>query len=94
MSEPEDSAREPSSSDSPTTNDQPTENPLSSSFAFQLTVPPIEVKMVNAVALSDYELWLFASSLMFSAAVGFFVAYAQSFHTAGGHQEKNGTFLL
>jgi predicted permease len=77
-----------------TTNDQITENPFASSFAFQLTIPPIEVEMVNASGLSDYEVWLFVASLVFSFTVGFFVAYAQSFHKVGTGQESDGTFLV
>lgn len=75
-------------------NEQPTENPMARSFAFQLTVPPIEVKMVNAIALNDYEVWLFVASLAFSAAVGFVVAYLQSIHTASGHSQSNHSFLV
>jgi membrane protein DedA with SNARE-associated domain len=82
------------SQDDTTTNDQTTENPFASSFAFQLTVPPIEVEMVNASGLSDYEVWLFVASLVFSFTVGFFVAYAQSFHTVGTRQESDRTFLV
>lgn len=56
-------------------------NPLTSGLDFNLSVPPIEVEMVNASALADYETWLFSASLAASAMVGFGVASLQSLHT-------------
>src|SRR5690242_6185165 len=37
--------------------------------------------MVNASAVEDYELWFLWATLIFSAGVGFAVAYIQSLHT-------------
>jgi heme/copper-type cytochrome/quinol oxidase subunit 2 len=50
--------------------------------------------MVNAVSLSDYEVWLFVASLAFSTAVGCFVAYLQDVHAASGHQHKDKILLV
>jgi len=55
--------------------------PFGSLVDFNLSIPPIEARMVNASALEDYEIWFFSSSLIFSAAVGFIVAYVQSLGT-------------
>ena len=50
--------------------------------------------MVHAVALTDYEVWFFAASLAFTAAVGFLVAYQQSKHMVAGHQVSNGSYAV
>jgi len=55
-------------------------NPLGEDLDFSLSVPPIEVRMVNAAALEDYEIWFLTSSIVGSAAIGFLVAFIQSFH--------------
>ena len=47
------------------------DNPLGGSFEFNLLIPSVEVRMVNATALEDYEIWLFAASLSFGGVVGF-----------------------
>jgi mannitol-specific phosphotransferase system IIBC component len=62
----------------PRSGDGPTENPLADNFSFDLSVPPITVRMVDASALADYEVWLFAASLTSSASLGFLVAFIQS----------------
>jgi hypothetical protein len=41
-------------------------------------MPAIEVKMLNASSLADYEVWLFVASVASSTSVGFLVAYFQS----------------
>lgn len=55
------------------------ENPLGGQFPFKLSVQEIEVKMVDASSLAEYEIWVFFASLLSTAVVGFAVAYAQSF---------------
>ncbi|WP_324037036.1 hypothetical protein [Aeromonas caviae] len=56
----------------------PTTNPLSSSLNIVVSIPDsIEIKMVDASALADYEVWSFISSLLSSAFIGFLVAYMQ-----------------
>ncbi len=73
----------------------PTQNPLSSGFDFSLHMPELEVRMVNAATLGDYETWLYAASLAFSAIAGFAVAYLQSFHQVrGGQDVGNGLYLV
>lgn len=54
------------------------ENPLAGGFAFNLSVPPITVRMVDATGLTDYEIWLFVASAAFSGMVGFAVSFFQS----------------
>ena len=58
--------------------------PFGQPVDFNLSVPPIEARLVNATALEDYEIWVFTASLVFSAVVGFVVAYVQSTETPGG----------
>ena len=44
-------------------------------FTLNLSVPrEIDVSLVNASVLSDYEAWIFIASLLANAVVGFFVA--------------------
>ena len=44
-------------------------------FTLRLSVPrKIDVALVNASVLSDYEAWIFIASLLANAVVGFFVA--------------------
>ena len=51
--------------------------------------------MVSATALEDYEIWVFAASLVFSGFVGFFVAYFQTLgDAASGTPELIVSILL
>lgn len=72
---------------------RPTQNPLAGGFDFSLHMPELEVRMINAATLGDYETWLYAASLVFSAMVGFAVAYLQSFHEVKGKDVGDGLFL-
>jgi len=55
------------------------ENPFSKGLNVMVSVPDIiKIRMVDASVLGDYEIWLFISSILASAVVGFFVAYLQS----------------
>lgn len=55
------------------------ENPAGDTFNVTVSIPDsINIKMVDASALSDYEVWVFISSLLSSAFVGFLVAYLQA----------------
>jgi hypothetical protein len=62
-----------------TSEDQePSENPLAGALNVAISVPEtIEIKMVDASVLSDYEVWFFVSSILSSAVIGFLVAYLQ-----------------
>ena len=57
-------------------------NPLAHGFNVTVTIPnQINIRMVDASALSDYELWVFVASGLLSAFFGFLVATIQSFGT-------------
>lgn len=61
----------------------PSENPAAHPFNIEVSIPEsISIRMVNASALEDYEIWLFISSLLSAACVGFFIAYLQASDTA------------
>lgn len=56
-----------------------TTNPVTQHLNVTLSVPQtIEIKMVDASALSDYEISFFITSLCFSALFGFVVPFVQS----------------
>lgn len=55
------------------------ENPVADTFNIVVSVPDsIEIKMVDASALADYEIWVFIASILSNAVVGFLVAYFQA----------------
>lgn len=55
------------------------DNPAEDPFNVVISVPEIiHVKMVDASALSDYEVWIFIASVISNAAVGFSVALYQA----------------
>lgn len=52
-------------------------NPIGDAFDVMVSIPDkLEIKMVNASILSDYEVWIFISSILSNAVVGFWVAYS------------------
>ena len=54
-------------------------NPLGNAFDISVSIPDkVEIKMVNASILSDYEVWVFISSLISNAVIGFWVAYSSN----------------
>lgn len=54
------------------------QEPSTGDFNISLSIPEsIEIKMVDASSLADYEIWFFCSSIGFSIFVGFLVAYIQ-----------------
>lgn len=58
---------------------EPGENPLAKALNVTVSIPEtVEIRMVDASVLADYEVWFFISSILASAVVGFFVAYLQS----------------
>jgi hypothetical protein len=62
-----------------------TSNPLAEHLNITVSLPDtIQVKMVDAKVLEDYEIWFFISSLLFAAVVGFGVPFLQSCETATG----------
>jgi len=55
------------------------ENPLAHYLNVTVSIPEtIEIKMVDASVLADYEVWVFISSILGSAVTGFLVAYCQN----------------
>ena len=54
-------------------------NPLGDELNIMVSIPElIEIKMVNASILSDYEIWFFISSILASIMTGFWVAFVQN----------------
>jgi hypothetical protein len=68
---------------------KPSPNPFAHSANIAVSVPEtVEIKLVDASALSDYEVWVLLTSILSSTVVGFIVACIQ----AKG-QEIQGTLL-
>ena len=54
-------------------------NPLGDAFNVMISIPEkVEIKMVDATSLADYEIWIFISTILSSAMIGFWVAYFQN----------------
>ena len=54
-------------------------NPLGGEIDILVSMPEsLEVKMVNASSLSEYEIWSFMSSFLASISTGFWVAFVQN----------------
>ena len=65
---------EPKHDDIKNSRETPGQNPLMGGLRFLLSVPEeIEIRMVDASTLSDYEVWFFLASIAASAFVGFLV---------------------
>jgi hypothetical protein len=59
-----------------TTSELKTQNPLAN---ITLILPEtIDVRLVNASALNEYEIWFGITGMLSSATVGFFVAFVQT----------------
>lgn len=57
----------------------PVPNPVHDAFNISVLVPDeITIRMVDASALADYEVWFFLSSLLSSAFIGFLIPYLQA----------------
>jgi type III secretory pathway component EscS len=57
----------------------PSANPFAHSANITVSVPEtVEIRLVDASALSDYEIWSFLTSILSSAVIGFGVAYFQA----------------
>lgn len=62
-----------------TTREGQSSNPSGTPFNVVVSIPEsIEIKMVDASMLSDYEVWFFISSMLVSAVTGFLVAFVQA----------------
>lgn len=57
---------------------QPSASPFDAAFNVTVTIPQsVDIRMVDASTLADYEVWIFISSVLSSAVVGFVVAAIQ-----------------
>ena len=58
---------------------KPSPNPFAHSASISLSVPEtVEIKLVDASALADYEVWVLLTSILSSVIVGFTVATVQA----------------
>jgi hypothetical protein len=70
---------------SDSSGEAPTPNPFAGAANISVSVPEtVEIKLVDATALADYEIWFLLTSISASAFVGFLVATLQ----ATGESEK------
>lgn len=54
-------------------------NPIADALNITVSIPEsVDIKMVNASALTDFEIWIYISSLLSNAVIGFWVSYAQN----------------
>lgn len=54
-------------------------NPLAGGLNISVSIPEsVDIKLVNASALTDFEIWIYISSLLSNAVVGFWISYAQN----------------
>ena len=52
------------------------EDPNDDTFNITVSIPEtVEIKMVKASTLSDYEVWIFIASILSNAFIGFWTAY-------------------
>lgn len=64
----------------------PSVNPFAQSANILVSVPEtVEIRLVDASALVDYEVWTFLSSVLSSAVIGFGVAFFQATNSADRH---------
>lgn len=58
---------------------KPSSNPFAHAASISVSVPEtVEVKLVDASALADYEVWVLLTSILSSTAAGFVVSTIQS----------------
>lgn len=61
------------------TESKPTANPFAHAASISVSVPEaVEIRLVDATALADYEVWFLITSIIASALVGFGVAAVQA----------------
>ncbi len=78
-------ARPPEQVDGTKSNAPSTDNPVARGLNVAVLVPDtIEIRMVDASALQDYEVWILITSVLGSAVVGFVVALWQSSSSKDG----------
>ena len=63
----------------PENGDAPTANPLASKLKVNVSIPKtINIRLVDASTLGDYEVWFFISSILGSGFIGFIIAFLQN----------------
>lgn len=68
-------------------------NPFAQAANITVSVPEsVEIRLVDASVLADYEVWSLATSILSSAIIGFFVAFCQA--AAGTGQSLLWTALV
>ena len=73
------------SDNNPEIKKEATSNPLAEHLNITVSLPDtIQIKMVDARVLEDYEIWFFISTLLFGAVIGFGVPFLQSCEAAKG----------
>src|ERR1700722_1987839 len=64
-------------------NQQPGVNPVAASMQINLFLPEVlEIRLVEACTLEDYEFWFFVSGLLFAVFIGFAVEFYHSLKEA------------
>ena len=54
-------------------------NPLANQFNVVVSVPQaVNVKLVDASLLSEFEIWMYLSSVLLNISTGFWVSYTQN----------------
>ncbi len=54
-------------------------NPLAQQFNVVVSIPQaVNVKLVDASLLSDFEIWMYLSTVLLNVSTGFWVSYAQN----------------
>lgn len=80
MAEPDESETKPTPpKTTPDVGSEPSDNPYAQGLNVTVSLPEtVDVRMVDASALADYEVLFFISSVLASAVSGFAVAYIQA----------------
>ncbi|MEZ4377195.1 MAG: hypothetical protein R3B35_02810 [Gemmatimonadales bacterium] len=75
--------KQPSHDDISDAKGPPSDNPLAGAANITVSLPEaVEVKLVDATALADYEVWSLLTSILGSAFIGFLVATLQEPNTS------------
>ncbi|MDD4970217.1 MAG: hypothetical protein PHT07_12400 [Paludibacter sp.] len=65
-----------------TTTANTVSNPLAQQFNVVVSIPQaVNVKLVDASLLNDFEIWMYLSSVLLNISTGFWVSYSQNTNT-------------
>jgi hypothetical protein len=65
-----------------TTNANTVSNPLAQQFNVVVSIPQaVNVKLVDASLLNDFEIWMYLSTVLLNISTGFWVSYSQNTNT-------------